>query len=205
MDRPANKKPVYGVGINDASYQVCAYETIAGRQKQLWRCPFYKVWTSMLSRCYSIRFQSINQTYIGCTVCPEWLSFSIFREWMASQPWEENQLDKDVLVPGNKVYSPITCVFLPRHLNLFMTDSEAARGEWPIGVSWYKPRGKLRATCCNPFTGVNEYLGLFTCPDVAREAWRKRKHEHALRYADLQTDPRIAAALRSRYAKGYES
>jgi hypothetical protein len=119
---------------------------------------------------------------------------------MASQPWEENQLDKDVLVPGNKVYSPFTCVFLPRHLNLFMTDSGAARGKWPIGVSWYKSRGKLRAICCNPFTGANEYLGLFSCPNEAHEAWRRRKHELACQYADQQTDPRIAAALRSRYA-----
>lgn len=156
----------------------------------------------MLRRCYSVKYQKDFPSYSGCSVSTGWLSFSVFREWMAGQEWEGNQLDKDILIPGNKIYCPEACVFVPRQLNLFTTDSNATRGEFPIGVSWNKQASKFKASCCNPFTGKEEYLGLFLGQEEAHEAWRKRKHEHACTYADQQTNPRIANALRTRYAFG---
>lgn len=176
------------------------YGIYGGRKKQVWICPIYAEWKSMVDRCYSVKSHSGNPTYIGCTVDSGWHSFSSFREWMVAQPWRGNQIDKDILVQGNKVYGPDNCVFVSRNLNAFMNDRGAARGEWPIGVSWHKDSGKLASSCRNPFTRKGEYLGLFTCPDAAHEAWRSRKHQHACRYAEQQTDPRIAAALRTRYA-----
>ena len=194
-------KLVCGVGVNDAGYPVSIYAVIHGKQKQLWRCPFYRAWMHMIERCYSAKVHARQPTYAGCSVAPEWHSFSAFREWMAGQPWEGSDLDKDSLVPGNKVYSPDTCVFISHALNKFLNDNAAARGEWPLGVSWHKGRGKFKAQCRNPFAKKNEYLGLFDCPGTAYEVWRARKHQHACRYADQQTDQRIANALRSRYAR----
>lgn len=83
---------------------------------------------------------------------------------------------------------------------MFMTDRAAARGEWPIGVSWQKSAGKFKAYCHNPFTCKQEHLGMFTDHDAAHEVWRARKHELSCQYADRQTDPRIANALRKRYS-----
>ena len=123
---------------------------------------------------------------------------------MLAHDWEGMSLDKDIIVPGNKVYGPDTCVFVSIQLNSFLVDSCAARGEWPIGVHWNKRAGKFVAGCNNPITRKYEYLGYFRCPNEAHEAWRKRKHEHACRYADQQTDPRIADALRTRYVKHSE-
>jgi hypothetical protein len=119
---------------------------------------------------------------------------------METQPWAGNQLDKDILVPGNKVYSPETCVFVSSALNSFLLDHGRARGKWPLGVGPHKMTGKFRARCSNPFTGKEESLGMFSDPADAHEAWRARKHEHALRYADMQSDPRVADALRSRFS-----
>lgn len=192
-------KMVRGVGVNDADYQVYMYEKVDGKQKQIWICPMYRVWTHMLDRCYSTKLQASYPTYIGCTVVPEWLSFSVFRYWMQSQPWERGYLDKDILAKGNKAYGPDTCVFVSGTLNNFLNDNRAARGQYPVGVSLKKDMGKLQAKCCNPFSAKEEHLGYFDCPDAAHEAWRARKHELACRYADMQTDPRIAAALRTRY------
>lgn len=189
-----------GVGRNDASYQVTTNTVISGKTKTLWRCPLYLVWSGMIKRCYSKAEQAQHPTYIGCSVAPEWHSFSEFREWMLMQDWEGKHLDKDILFPGNKVYSPCTCIFASRQLNNFITDRRASRGEWPIGVCWHKDSGKFTAYCKNPYTGKQEHLGYFTEPDAAHEAWRARKHQHALRYADMQTDQRIARALRARYA-----
>lgn len=191
---------VYGLGVNDADYPVSINARIGGKLKVLWRCNFYQTWAHMLDRCYSDKFQQRWPSYVGCAVAPEWHSFMGFRAWMIGQDYEGNQLDKDILIPGNKFYGPESCVFVPSHLNLFMTDHRAARGEWPIGVCLDKSVGKFMALCRNPATGKQENLGRFTDPADAHDAWRARKHEHACRYADMQTDPRIATALRTRYA-----
>lgn len=159
----------------------------------------YQAWQSMLERCYSARYQAKRPTYSGCTVTPEWHSFSEFRQWMSRRDHEDKHLDKDILVPGNKIYSPDTCVFVCGQLNAFITDCGSARGRWPIGACWNKRAGKFQAQCNNPFTKKYEYLGLFECPTSAHEAWRARKNELACQYAEQQTDPRVAAALRTRY------
>ena len=189
-------KLVYGVGINDADYSV--HPEINGKRVM---CPFYLTWRNMLMRCYDPKCQAKYPTYIGCSVVPEWHRFMTFRAWMTMLDWQGRELDKDILVPGNKVYGPQTCVFISHGLNNFTTDHAAARGEWPIGVCWNKRNGKFQAYCGNPFTSKKEYLGLFTCPDEAHEAWRARKHELALQIAALHADPRIAAALSIRYLK----
>ena len=55
------------------------------------------------------------------SVCEEWLNYSNFRIWFDEHyvPCKNNQidLDKDLLVQGNKVYSPETCVFLLHYQN----------------------------------------------------------------------------------------
>lgn len=191
---------MFGVGVSDANYPVTVNATIDGRQAQLWICPFYLAWSNMITRCYSKYEHSRRPRYIGCMVMSEWHSFSTFRAWMLTQPWEGNQLDKDLLSRGNKLYGPDTCVFVPGTINNFLIDCSATRGDFPIGASWHKTKGKFSANCSNPFTRKLEHLGYFACPDAAHEAWRARKHQHACTYADMQSDPRIAQALRTRYA-----
>ncbi|ANI33817.1 hypothetical protein AA098_10125 [Pseudomonas sp. JY-Q] len=193
-------KLVYGVGANDADYQVCLTETVGGRRRSVWTCPFYKAWTGMLERCYSEKFQIRNPTYHDCSAASDWLTFSSFRAWMSTQDHEGKHLDKDLLVPGNKVYSPDTCAFIPPDLNRFMVDSQAIRGDLPIGVSWHKARHRFVAQCRNPFTGRHEFLGYHTSASEAHQAWREHKHRIAIAYAETQSDSRIAAALRTRYA-----
>lgn len=187
-------KLICGVGVNDADYVV--RPTIKG--KESW-CPFYSKWQSMLKRCYSEKCQTKNPTYIGCSVCKEWLTFSNFKSWMEKQDWEGKELDKDLLVQGNRLYSPEKCIFIDKIVNIFTIDRGNDRGEWPIGVSLHKSSGKLKAQCGNPFTKKYEHLGLFSSPQQAHQAWRKRKHELACQLADLQTDERVANALRTRY------
>lgn len=189
-----NTKLVYGVGTNDADYTV--KPRVNGKQVH---CPFYQKWKDMLKRCYCPKFQAKQPTYIGCTVSSEWLVFSNFKAWMEKQDWKDKHLDKDLLVPGNKTYSRKMCVFVDSVVNKFLTDHATAKVKWSLHLSFHNENNKFRAQCCNPFTKRQETLGRFTCPDEAHEAWRARKHQLALQLADLQTDPRIANALRTRF------
>lgn len=198
------KKLVFGVGINDADYAVQRNETteVNGKKKQklVWRCQYYTTWKSMLQRCYSAKYQERKPTYAGCSVSDEWLTFSSFKNWMETQDWEGKELDKDILVEGNKVYSADTCVFVTQMVNKFTTDNGANRGEWKIGVYWCKQTGKFRSQCSNPFTKKQERLGYFDCEEAAHKAWANRKLELAHELAAIQTDPRVAKALIDRYS-----
>jgi hypothetical protein len=162
----ANRKPVYGVGMNDAHYTTTPVVNGATL-----RDPAYDAWASMMNRTYSPKFHEKHPTYSDVTVCKEWHSFCAFREWWLNNHREDFQLDKDLLSPGNREYSPDACIYVPRWLNSFLNGHEASRGELPIGVSFCKQTGRYRSQCCNPITGKHHKLGRFTTPEEASEAW----------------------------------
>jgi hypothetical protein len=188
---------VYGIATNDAEYQV----QIKTDGKITWRCPYYERWADMLKRCYSTAYHKRNQSYIGCTVCDEWLLFSNFKSWMESRDWQGKELDKDILFVGNKIYSPEKCVFVHKKVNLFTTERSLHRGEWPLGVDFKKQDGKFRSKCHNPFTMKGEHLGYFDDPNEAHLVWKKRKHELACQLADSEyvDDKMVAYSLALRY------
>ena len=198
-----HKRLVYGVGTNDADYITQVWEDLGyvgqkRKRKLVWTCPYYSRWKHMLHRCYSEKYHA-KHNYKDCTVAEDWLLFSNFRKWMVEQEWRGLQLDKDILILGNKVYSSETCVFVTSKTNSFMLESGKARGEWLIGVCWKELNKKFQASCKNPFTDKKEYLGLFDCQYEAHKAWLSKKLEHAYALAAMQTDQRVAKALIERY------
>lgn len=170
----AQRKPLYGVGANDAHYMTTPMVNGA----QLWD-PAYVAWSSMMRRGCDKKFHEKNPTYVGVTVCKEWHSFSEFRGWWLDNYKEGCQLDKDLLVIGNRECGADVCIYVPRWLNIFTVDSGASRGELPIGVSLYKPNGKCKSSCCNPITGKQNGLGYFDTPEAAHSAWLRYKLELA--------------------------
>lgn len=198
-------KLVQGVGINDADYLTRIVEYPVDRPPVVRRCPYYVDWTSVLHRCYSNYKINIFPTYEDCEVIEEWKYFSNFRKWVDSQPnrdWQNCVLDKDLLLTGNKIYSPETCVYIPEKVNGFLISRTNDRGDYMLGVGVEKRNKTLtyRARCNNPINGKYECLGYFLTELEAHKAWQAKKHEHALRLAEEQQDPRVAKALRERYA-----
>ena len=198
-------KLVYGVGVNDLGYKVQVYEwvTKSGGErvwKSVSRCKYYEVWKHMIERCYSKKYLESRPSYIGTRVCSEWLYASQFKEWMENQEWQGKSLDKDIIAPGSKLYSPETCSFVHAATNSFITASDAIRGEYPIGVCLVKPTGKYKAYCKNPFIEEQEHLGYFLTQEEAHEAWRRRKNELAQLVAATESDLRIVEALKKRYS-----
>lgn len=195
---------ILGVATFDGGYSVRnnkdVGKTADGRRirVRVWECPFYKTWYGMLNRCYGKNYQKARPTYKDCTVCEEWLIFSNFKAWMESQDWKDKELDKDLLVKGNKVYSPDTCVFVTSYVNSFIPEHQNNRGQYPIGVCWSKQNKKYKAGIGNRM-GSNITLGYFSTPEEAHAAWLTAKLEQAKILAAEQTDPRVAKALVERY------
>ena len=103
----------------------------------------FQTWCGVLERAYNSKYVKKNPTYVGVEVCEDWLCFQNFAKWCYSQKGfkvRDNlgnyfQLDKDILVKGNKVYSPETCCFVPQEINKLVLKSAKTRGKLPIGVS----------------------------------------------------------------------
>lgn len=197
-------KLVCGWGINDVDYKVTRTTIIDGKQKIVWCCPYYQDWLSMIARCFDSKYQKKRPTYIGCTITEDWKYLSNFIKWVDSQPnkdWQNCSPDKDYLIEGNKHYSPETVVYIPKGLNLFIIDRGNARGDCMIGVdATGREKKPYRARCSNPFTKKLEHVGYFATELEAHLAWKAKKHEHSLQFADLQDDPRVAKVLMERYA-----
>lgn len=190
---------VYGVGVNDADYNVCKTGLVNGKKKTLEVCPYYMRWKGVIERCHSERFLRKNPSYEGCTLVSEWLRFSNFKSWMEIQEWRGKQLDKDILILGNKLYGPETCVFVDQKVNTFLVESNSIRGACLIGVFLDKESGKYRARCCSVETGKQECLGRHSTEQEAHQAWLDFKLKQAYILVAEQSDERVARALISRY------
>lgn len=190
------RKPLFGIGINDSDYLT---QSRSGGEKI--QCPVYSAWYSMLSRAYSSNYHERQPTYKGVTVCEEWLLFSNFRVWWLENYVDGWQLDKDLLVIGNRVYSPDTCIYIPRWLNSFLLDCGASRGKYKIGVIWNKQANKFQVRCRNSLSNNKEHLGYFDNEDTAHAAWLARKLEIAFELKpkidkiDLRIYPNVVDTL----------
>lgn len=187
----------YGFGINDADYNVYVYEYFDGKRKMVWYCPFFQVWKNMVRRCYNKKTHVKWPTYAECTVAQEWKYFSKFKSWMEQQDWEGKHIDKDILSPGNKVYSPETCVFVTPEVNMFLTERQNHRGSNPIGANWDKNSNKFKAQIS--VSGGSKHLGLYETAEEAHKAWLQHKIKLAYSLSELQTDQRVAKALIDKY------
>ena len=192
------RKLICGVGVNDAEYKIAKTKKLDGKRVVVWMCPFYSKWICMIGRCYSSKFHEKRPTYADCKVCDEWLTFSNFKAWMEKQEWQGKELDKDILVTGNRVYCKERCMFVDKPINSFF--QKPKKSDLLEGVSYFSRDSNYRAQCENPFTGKNEHLGYFNCEKSAHQAWRKRKHEIAILLAKSQKDTRVIKALTEKYA-----
>lgn len=95
--------------------------------------PAYRAWADMFSRSY----RGFSGAYIGVTVQEDWHNFQVFADWYYKQKGcDKNfELDKDLIVKGNRVYSADTCCLVPREINLSILNSRVCRGKLPLGVT----------------------------------------------------------------------
>ena len=166
----------------------------------------YKCWCNMLKRCYSAKCQKKHSTYIDCRVCDEWLYYPNFKKWYDENYYEINnktsQLDKDILVKGNKIYSSDTCVFVPNFINKLFVKRQNYRGDFPIGV-WYDKTNKIYTAKLSIFKDGKKtlkYLGCFNTPNEAFEVYKQAKEEYIKEVADEYKDKIPAKLYEAMYA-----
>ncbi|PHX32560.1 hypothetical protein AO278_08105 [Pseudomonas syringae pv. syringae] len=187
-----SKRLVYGVGLNDVSLGSGGHGPD----------PFYVAWHGMLKRCYAEKYIARYPAYRGCSVCSEWLKFSAFREWMLQQCWEGMVLDKDLLVPENRIYSPDTCAFIPAWLNNFLSNLVPKTRSLPMGVATARHRFTARYGCRESAV----VIGHFDTPEQAHAAYRRYRltemRSRIARYLeDYSSDSKVSEALCALYER----
>lgn len=160
----------------------------------------YKKWSSMLRRCYSKVEAKRRSSYSDCEVQEDWLDFQKFALWLTSNKHykEDYQLDKDLLVLGNKVYSADTCCLVPTQINNLLLNKKSRSKKLPLGV---KEDGRSdRFVAAVSVNAQNYHIGTFDTPKEAHEAYVRAKELHVKRMAREwrdRIDDRVYTALMS--------
>jgi len=176
---------VHGIGTNDADYQVYTEE---------YKCPFYRKWEGIIKRC-SEGHQKRYPSYKGCTLSPKWTSFLSFKGWMIEQDWEGKEIDKDLLVFGNRIYGPEFCCFISHQINNTINHTRSKSSNLPQGIIRCLTTGRLRVSI--NIDGKRTNLGRFESNevDIAEMVYLKAKSKLIREYADLENNQKIRRAL----------
>ena len=162
---------IHGYGINDMP-RGTAYKD--GKQT-----PFYMAWTNMLKRCYSSKK---HPTYVGCSVCTEWLYLSNFKKWHDANHIPGFDLDKDILKPGNTVYGPDVCRYVPKSINYLLGHKQ--RTAHKSGVAYHKGTNKFMSNITKH--GKCVYLGIFSTEEEAFVVYKKSKETYIKEQATVE-------------------
>lgn len=174
----SQRKKMAGGAVNDAWY-VTNPNTNGVRAM----CPAYCRWINMLKRAYSKKYQLLHPSYIGVTVCDEWLKFSNFADWFYANYKHGHDLDKDLKIKGNKLYSPETCLFVDNSINKLIVSCHSESNLYPEGVGLEVKTGKYRARIS--IDGERVHLGTFNSMHLASEAYIVAKNNEIKRKASL--------------------
>jgi hypothetical protein len=162
----------------------------------------YSKWSGILERCYDPSSLQMYECYKDVTVCNEWLNYQNFAEWAKQQIGYGNRnwaTEKDLLIRGNRIYSPDSCCFLPAELNNQLLKATKARGECVIGVNVNKPNGKFIAHCQGwREDSATSHIGIFDTELEAFHAYKREKEKKLKRLAQKwkdQIDNRAYEAL----------
>ena len=137
----------------------------------------YKIWMGLLDRCYGRKERYPAYKYV--TVCKDWFCFQNFAKWFYGQKHSESldhngrlyNLDKDILVRGNKIYSPDTCCFVPNEVNTCINRKSG-------GLTNVRKNSKNKWSARINRFGKENHLGCFSTPEEAFLAYKKAKEAY---------------------------
>lgn len=142
------------------------------------------MWNNMYARCYSDNYHERSPQYIGCSICDEWLDDrESFYNWVDENYYtygdEQIDLDKDILVKGNKVYSPDTCIFAPHSINTYFENLTRE-------PKYLETLDKWKAEIWIEGKTIN--LGYYDTEEKAKQIFIRHKEATILAKADIYKD-----------------
>lgn len=135
----AQKSHITRGGVNNPYIPSICFKGFLGNGKysQSNNQHYYKIWSSLLKRCYEKNDNSFKSYGAkGVIVDSNWFDFQNFCDWYENnEKWNKEyylELDKDILYNINhletKIYSPETCLLIPSELNCFLAGDNVLSG-----------------------------------------------------------------------------
>lgn len=157
----------------------------------------YKSWVNVITRTSSKSYKTNRPTYKTATVCEEWKCLQNFGAWY-DQNWKPGRdnwhVDKDILIKGNKHYSPENCRLVPQEINSLFIKADSLRGKCLIGVNKRNNRYYASISIKQDKKDLGSYLtelGAFYVYKIAKE-------RHIQNMADewsIKLDPEVYEAM----------
>ncbi len=182
--------PVYAVGVMDIPNELRRCHPVPKE---------YIIWNGIRQRCYNENNKDKLMSYKDVEMSENFKFYSYFKEWCHQQTGFDQDgwhLDKDILIKGNKVYSDNTCCFVPHEINTLLVKRNSLRGEFPIGVGFYKPLNKYISKLSTH--GKARNLGYFSSVEEAFAVYKREKEKYIKEVANKwkdQIDPRVYESL----------
>ena len=182
--------PVYIVGIMDVPNEARRNVPIPKE---------YSIWNGVRHRCYNENIRHLTPSYQEAEMSENFKRYSYFKDWCHNQIGFDQdgwQLDKDILIKGNKIYSEDTCCFVPAEINTLILKADRIRGKYPIGVYEDKQVGKFKVRIS--VEGKQKHVGRYYCEKEAFYAYKVAKEQYIKEVANKwkgQIDVRVYEAL----------
>ncbi|WP_080845590.1 hypothetical protein [Cytobacillus gottheilii] len=174
-------KTVYGVGYYGVGQHISSENHKMSHK--------YKTWHGMMRRCYDKEFHKRSPIYADCAVAEVWHNYQNFGDWYDENYYSIDghmmHLDKDILVKGNKIYSPDTCIFVPAAINSLFIKVHDEKRKLYTCVYYNPKRLEYKYTARTK----DKFIGSFKTHEEAANAYVKYKNllfrDKAYEYKDL--------------------
>ena len=184
--------PVYIVGIMDVPNEARRNVPIPKE---------YSIWNGVRQRCYNENIRHLAPSYQEAEMSENFKRYSYFKEWCNKQIGFDQdgwQLDKDILIKGNKLYSEATCCFVPPEINSLILKADRIRGKYPIGVYHDTSKIHKRFSARVSKNGKHKRFGSYLTPEEAFAVYKREKEKYIKEVANKwkdQIDPRVYESL----------
>lgn len=141
----------------------------------------YNVWYKMLKRCYIN--DGFDSSYNDVKVCDEWHNFQTFAKWFEDNNIDGYGLDKDLIGNNARLYSPETCILLPKRINSFL--SAGIYYNNTTGYAGVYMRGNKVSYHCNGYDfdnpGTKVYLGSSSDKEYLSTLYKNHRYEQSIK------------------------
>jgi hypothetical protein len=181
------RKLIYGVGVNDVMIPEFT-------KTRTWR-----TWTGIIRRTdmRDPKWLENKPSYQDCTLDSRWYKLSAFKEWIEQwEDFENKEVDKDILIAGNKLYGPDTCLMVRPIVNKWFMPNPNSSSNLPRGVT------KSKKGCIKPYrsqintiSGKKIALGYFLTIEEASAAYELARKNEIQILIETETDPKVKQAM----------
>lgn len=157
----------------------------------------YHIWVGILVRVTN----PPTPCYEGCDIAEEWRDYQTFAEWYYTHwqrlPGVHLSVDKDLLIPGNRIYGPEYCVMIPKEINSYIVGCTGARG-YSLDSKCKTPTYRVYLSNRSDGRKNTTYIGRTNSPEEAARMYREAKQSKLTELAEKYKyciEPRAYEAL----------